>query len=71
MNYYLMLAGGDGDNSDNNNNHADSIKNTDNGADRAHDDAPIAMMATIWIMLPCKSLELVTACACRVRGRQG
>lgn len=71
MNYYLLLAGGDGDNSDNNNHHADSINNTDNGADRAHGDAPMAMMAMIWIMLSCESLESVAAWALRVRGRQG
>lgn len=52
-----MLTSGDGDSSDNNsNNNADSINDTDNGA---HGDTPMAMMATIWIMLPCKSLEVV------------
>lgn len=51
-----MLTGGDGDN---NNNNADSIKNTDSGTDGPHGDAPMVMMAMMWITLPCKSLELV------------
>lgn len=62
MNYYVMLTGGDGGNIDNNNNNADSINNPDNGADDAHGDAPVVMMATVWIMLPCKSRKLVAQC---------